>query len=153
VPVTAWRIVKRRLARTAFDGEGARLEGGRWNSPGMPVVYTSASAALAALEILVHLGRGSVLDSYVLISCVFEERLVTELDPGRLPDDWRTYPAPAALQSIGDEWLASGSSVVLRVPSVVVATEANYLLNPRHPDFRAIRVHSPQPFVFDPRLG
>ena len=105
--ITAWRIVKARHAEGAFDGEGARIEGGRWNSPGTPMVYTSQSAALAALEMLVHLGRPSVLTTYVLIPCVFDDAVVSRLDRKRLPRNWRVYPAPSALQMIGDEWAKS----------------------------------------------
>jgi RES domain-containing protein len=152
VALAAWRIVKAKHAPAAFDGEGARLEGGRWNSPGTPVVYTSASAALAALELLVHLGRESILSAYVLIACTFDEALVSPLDRKRLPNNWRSYPAPPELQRIGDEWVRAGTSAVLKVPSAVIATDANYLLNPRHPDFRAIRVSDPRPFEYDPRL-
>ena len=152
MPITAWRIVKARHAANAFDGEGARLEGGRWNSPGTPVVYTSGSAALAALEMLVHLGRGSILGAYVLIACTFEEALVERPDPKRLPSNWRSYPAPPELQLIGDEWVKAGSSAVLQVPSAVIASESNYLFNPRHRNFKAVRVLSPQTFEFDPRL-
>ncbi len=150
--ITAWRIVKARHAAGAFDGEGARVEGGRWNSPGTPMVYTSQSAALAALEMLVHLGRGSMLRAYVLIPCTLEQALVTRLDRRRLPRDWRSYPAPSALQSIGDEWVKRGPSAVLEVPSAVIDTDSNYLLNPHHRDFHAIRVMDPQPFAFDLRL-
>lgn len=150
--ITAWRIVKARHAAAAFGGEGARLEGGRWNSPGTPVVYTAESAALAALELLVHLGRGSILSAYVLIACTFDEALVLPLDRKRLPNNWRSYPAPPELQLIGDEWVKTGTSAVLKVPSAAMATDANYLLNPRHPDFQAIRVSDPQPFEYDPRL-
>lgn len=150
--ITAWRIVKARHAAAAFDGEGARLEGGRWNSPGTPVVYTAESAALAALELLVHLGRGSILSAYVLIACTFDEALVSPLDRKRLPNNWRSYPAPPELQLIGDEWVKTGRSAVQKVPSAAIATDANYLLNPRHPDFQAIRVSDPQPFEYDPRL-
>lgn len=149
--VTAWRIVKARHAAAAFDGEGARLEGGRWNSPGTPVVYTSGSAALAALEMLVHLGRGAILRAYVLIGCTFEDALVTRLDRTRLPGNWRSYPAPPALPLMGDEWIKTGTSAVLQVPSAVIANDANYLLNPRHREFRAIRILDPQPFAYDPR--
>jgi RES domain-containing protein len=152
VAITAWRIVKARRAPAAFDGEGARLEGGRWNSPGTLVVYTSGSAALAALELLVHLGRESILSAYVLITCTFDDALVSPLDRKRLPDNWRSYPAPLELQLIGDEWVRAGASAVLKVPSAVISTDANYLLNPRHPDFRAIRVSDPKPFEYDPRL-
>jgi RES domain-containing protein len=82
----------------AFDGEGARLEGGRWNSPGTPIVYTSDSAALAALEMLVHLGRSSILNAYALIPCTFDETIATRLDEKKRPDDWRSFPAPRSLQ-------------------------------------------------------
>ena len=150
--ITAWRIVKTRHAAKAFDGEGARVEGGRWNSPGTPVVYTSQSAALAALELLVHLGRASILAAYVLIPCVFDDAIVSRLHRRRLPKTWRSYPAAPELQLIGDEWARSGGSAVLEVPSAVVETDLNYLLNPHHRDFHTIRVMNPQPFEFDLRL-
>jgi RES domain-containing protein len=152
VNFTTWRIVKARHAAGAFDGEGARLEGGRWNSPGTPVVYTSQSAALAALEMLVHLGRGSILPAYVLIPCTFDDALVSRLDRKRLPKNWRSYPAPPELQLIGDEWVNRGASAVLEVPSAVIETDSNYLLNPQHPDFKAVRLMDPQGFEFDLRL-
>jgi RES domain-containing protein len=150
--VTAWRIVKARHATDAFDGEGARLEGGRWNSPGSPMVYTAGSAALAALEMLVHVGRGATLPAYVLIACSFEETLVSRLDRSRLPAHWRSYPAPPELQLLGDEWLKAGASPVLEVPSAVIPTETNYLLNPRHRNFASVARSMPEPFEFDLRL-
>jgi RES domain-containing protein len=152
VAITAWRIVKARHAADAFDGEGARVEGGRWNSPGAPVVYTSQSAALAVLELLIHLGRGSILSAYVLIPCTFDDALVSRLDRKRLPNNWRSYPAPPELQLIGDEWVRSGTSAVLEVPSAIINSDSNYLLNPQHRNFQAIRVMNPQPFEFDLRL-
>ncbi len=150
--IEAWRIVKAKHAATAFDGEGARLLGGRWNSPGTRMVYTSATVALAALEMLVHLGRGMTLPSYALIACQFDESLVTPLDESRLPLNWRSYPAPVELQTIGDEWAKGAASAVLRVPSAVVEKEANYLLNPDHPDFAKIHINAPEPFALDLRL-
>lgn len=150
--LTAWRIVKARHAANAFDGEGARLEGGRWNAPGSPMVYTAGSAALAALEMLVHLGRGATLPAYVLIACSFDESLVSRLDRSRLPAHWRSYPAPPELQRLGDEWLKSGASPVLEVPSAVIPTEHNYLLNPRHQSFDSVVLAAPESFEFDLRL-
>jgi RES domain-containing protein len=152
VTLTTWRIVKARHAAGAFDGEGARIEGGRWNSPGTAVVYTSQSAALAALELLVHLGRGPSLLAYVLIPCMFDKAYVSLLDRRRLPRNWRSYPAPPELQLLGDEWARDGTSAVLEVPSAVIETDSNYLLNPRHRDFQGVRVMHPQPFEFDLRL-
>jgi RES domain-containing protein len=150
--ITSWRIVKARRAETAFDGEGARLSGGRWNSPGTGMVYTSASAALAVLEILVHLGQGDILPSYVLIACSFAESIVEQVNPDDLPPNWLAYPAPPGLQSVGDHWVSSALSAVLRVPSVIVPREFNFLLNPTHADFRRVTFETPEPFNLDLRL-
>lgn len=150
--VTGWRIVKSRYARSAFDGEGACLYGGRWNSPGTRVVYTAQSASLAALEMLVHVDRASLLLSYSLCAAEFDEGVVERLDRARLPDGWRAYPAPPELQLIGDEWVESGGSVVLEVPSAVMEQEKNYLINPAHPAFASVAIGEPAPFEFDERL-
>lgn len=149
---TGWRIVKTKFAGQAFDGEGARLYGGRWNSPGVRMVYTSESLALAALEILAHLGRSSALASYSRCAVHFDSALVTSLDRTLLPADWRVYPAPAELQSLGNSWITGKTSAVLEVPSALVETESNYLINPLHPDFGSLIIESPEPFDFDPRL-
>lgn len=150
--ITAWRIVKARGADSAFDGEGARLFGGRWNSPGIPMVYTASSRALAALEMAVHLDRSTLLQSFNLIACRFEERLVTAVDRQRLPREWRSNPAPTELAAIGDAWVRAGRSAVLAVPSAVIEEELNYLLNPRHPQFKKVKLAAPRVFEFDRRL-
>jgi len=85
---------------------------------------------------LVHPGHGPILDAYVLIACSFDDAVVTRLDRKRLPRTWRSYPAPPELQLIGDEWVRSGASAVLGVPSAVIHTESNYLLNPGIGTFR-----------------
>lgn len=151
--LTAWRLLKTRHLAHAFDGEGARLFGGRWNSPGTRVVHVSESLALATLEVLVHLQATSVLFSYSTIRISFDEALVTEIDRSALPGNWRDFPSPPALQAIGDAWVASAVSAVLKVPSAVIDTESNYLINPAHKDFHLIRTNPPRPFVFDPRLS
>jgi len=150
--ITAWRIVKRRHSGTAFDGEGARQNGGRWNSSGTAMIYVACTPSLAVLEMAVHLDRATLLNSYVLIRCEFEEDIVIATDRGSLPRDWRDVPGPHALAAIGDRWVNSGRSAVLSVPSAIIEQETNYLLNPVHPDFSRITVGSPEPFEFDPRL-
>ncbi|MBC7909095.1 MAG: RES domain-containing protein [Pyrinomonadaceae bacterium] len=149
---TGWRIVKTKYAAHAFDGEGARLYGGRWNSPGLRMVYTSESLALAALEILAHMGKSSMLAFYSRCAAHFDDSLVTSLDRSRLPANWRTYPSPSELQFLGGAWMAAETSVVLEVPSVMIETESNYLLNPLHPDYASLVIDPPEPFDFDPRL-
>ncbi len=149
----AFRIVKAKRAGDAFSGEGARRLGGRWSSHGNRVVYTAGSASLATLEVLVHLDHAALILSYVLFEAVFDEELVTELEVDSLPPTWRDYPAPPELQQIGDDWIAGGSSAVLRVPSVVIPIERCYVLNPAHPGFSAIQRSGPVPFEFDKRLA
>jgi RES domain-containing protein len=149
---TAWRIVKTSRVAAAFDGEGARLYGGRWNSPGTAMVYTSESVALAALELLVHLQSSPLLARYSVIPARFDEDLVEPVDPASLPRGWNAHPAPVRLQEIGDRWVAQGRSAVLRVPSAVVPTERNFLLNPAHTGFAKVEIGAPIAFAFDPRF-
>ena len=148
----AWRIVKTKYAGSAFTGEGARLYGGRWSSKDRPAVYTSSTVALATLEMLVHLETSVTLPAYSLFLLEIPDALIEPLDPTRLPPDWQAFPAPRALQQIGDAWLISGTTPALRVPSVIVPTEFNYLLNPRHPRFVDLTVNPPRPYNLDPRL-
>jgi RES domain-containing protein len=150
--ILAWRIIKQKHAKAAFTGEGARLYGGRWNSPGRPMVYTSESRALALAEILVHLESSGPLSRYVTFRVEIDETFVADIPSGDLPKNWRADPAPKRLQAIGDGWLVSQASAVLRVPSAVVVGESNYLLNPFHPDFPKLQIKGPEKFSIDKRL-
>ncbi len=148
-----WRLCRERHAGGAFSGEGARLAGGRWNHPGVAVVYCSATLSLAVLESLVHFEARHVPDDYVAIAADIPDEIpVRRVEVAELPTNWRAVPAPEALQDLGDAWIGQGDSLVLAVPSVVVPAECNYLVNPVHEEFRRIVVHPPTPFAFDPRL-
>jgi RES domain-containing protein len=140
-----------RLARQCFatlDGLGAYLNGGRWNRPGLPLVYCSEHLSLAVLEILVHL----------------------EVDPDGLPDEYvkiavdiprsiklaRIDHLPIDLEDtvgLGSRWFESSATLGLLVPSVVIREERNLLLNPQHRDFPRLKVLDAQAFRFDPRLN
>lgn len=150
--VSAWRIVKRRLAHEAFSGEGARLYGGRWNSPGVSVVYTAQSQSLAALELLVHLESAELLYEYVVIEARFEASVVTHIPKANLPKEWRANPVPAATRAIGDAWIAADASAVLELPSAIIPTESIFLLNPQHSEFSQIKIGEPHDFELDRRL-
>ncbi len=115
-------------------------------------MYTAGSQALAALEMLVHLGTSTVLPAYVSIACAFDESIVLRLDRQRLPRSWRSYPPPPRLALLGDAWLKDETSAVLDVPNAIIPTESNYLLNPRHADFASFAIRKPQAFDFDVRL-
>jgi RES domain-containing protein len=151
--LSLWRISKRKYADSAFSGEGARRVGGRWNSRGEGMVYTSGTLSLAALEVFVHMEVEDVATMLAWIRVdVPTEVKIEYLEVTQLPPDWRHIPAPAVLATMGDDWFKSGSTAILAVPSVVIPMEYNYLINPSHPDFVKLAVESPQPFELDPRL-
>jgi len=147
-----WRLVKERHAENAFDGEGARIYGGRWNSPGCRVVYTSGSLALAALETLVHLDPAMPLPRFL----AFPSQLFsTDIIPAGLPAAYSLSGVPPDLtqtRRLGDQWLEEGQHLALSVPSAIVPQESNLLLNPLHPRFAKLMIGSPVTFAVDARL-
>jgi RES domain-containing protein len=138
---TAWRICRRPFAD--LSGEGARLYGGRWNSPGRPVVYAAEAAALAVLEVRVHLDLDwSLLPAdYVLMAIDLSSLAIESLEEAR--DDPVAY---------GDAWLESRRSAVLGVPSVLVRESRNLLVNVAHPEASRASIASIRSFSFDERL-
>lgn len=147
----AWRIVKAAHADDAFSGVGAEKYGGRWNRAGRRVVYCSSSQSLAMLETLVHINPSVPMD-YVIFPISFAANLVTAIPRNAIPSNWREEPPPTACQLSGEAWLTAGKHTILRVPSVIVPDEDNFLLNPLHPDFSKITIGNPIPFSFDGRL-
>lgn len=149
-PLKAFRIVKRKFASTAFSGEGARLYGGRWNSPGVPLVYTSSTIALAILEWRAHLTQWPA-PPVLIIEIEFSPALVNS--PSKLPNNWKQLPAPRGNTAVGDGWFKSAASAILQVASAIVPDEFNYLLNPLHPEFCKTIRGKPRLLKVDARLG
>lgn len=148
----AWRIVQAHLADRAFTGEGSRRYGGRWNSKGFEVVYTSGSISLAILEILVHIPIYDILEEYVHIPVEFDPKLFLALNPAELPANWNKDPSPQTIKQIGDSWIESQESAILEVPSAIVPTEKNFLINPSHSGFGKLKIGKPAKLYFDARL-
>ena len=147
-----WRLAKEEHA--ASNGEGAKKYGGRWNPPGLAVVYTSESLSLAALEALVHADSDLLPADLVILSADIPDTLpIQSLTLKELPSKWNDFPAPSALQAIGVDWVRANKAVGLRVPSAVVVQEYNVLLNPAHPDFSHIHWEEVGLFQWDLRLG
>jgi RES domain-containing protein len=147
--VRLWRLTRPDFL-PGIDGEGAKLWGGTWNNPGLPMVYLSSSLALSALEILVNLPpqqrRKGELPTLVAIAVDVDSDTIT--DPG-LPAQQEI----AESRLYGDAWLRSAQSLGLFVPSRVIPLERNILLNPRHPAMTDVTVTLTEPFVFDDRLN
>ena len=144
--LTVWRLLTARFAQSAFSGEGARLYGGRWNRKGVAMVYTAGSQSLAMLEMLVQ--DEPLRARYVMVPVTLPKNLKIErVVPAQLPTDWRDLGGRERLQAIGSDWARRRSSAVLAVPSVVIPTETNYLLNPLHAAFARIEIVTCPPWA------
>ncbi len=151
--IRAWRLVQKIHADDAFSGDGARLKGGRWNHKGVSVVYVSENLALSVLEAFVNLPGGKSSVPYVYIPIEIPESVsIEELKPAGLLNNWRELPPPASTKDLGTNWAKSMRTAILRVPSIIIPIEANFVLNTSHPDFKKIKIGNPQVFSFDPRM-
>jgi RES domain-containing protein len=134
-----------------LSGLGAALYGGRWNSEGVYVLYTAGGPSLAMLESLVHFG-GRVVGDFCQIAIEVPEDSIIELQQKDLPDTWRESPPPDILKTFGNKFVAEQQYLMLKVPSVLVPDESNYLLNPAHPHFKQVRILVKSKVRFDERL-
>ena len=153
--IEAWRLAAPEHSRTVelmLSGVGALRHGGRWNSPGRRAVYLGGSLALASVELLVHLRAPDVLRQYRKLPVGIPEELIQRLDVRDLPRESAAPALHARTQAVGDRWLESEESAVLRVPSAVVPGEVNYVANPRHPDFDRIEPGTITGFRYDLRV-
>lgn len=152
-----WRIAVESPTYAASDlsGEGAKRTGGRWNRRGLALVYCSQSIALAVLETLAHLNQWDLpLNRFLVEVSIPDPLWQSRQIVGResAPGGWDAIPAGMASVSFGDIWLASASSAVLEVPSVIVPEECNVLLNPLHPDASRIQVRTIRRWSYDHRI-
>ena len=146
-----FRIVTQRHVTEAFSGEGARLFGGRWNPKGVAMVYTASSRSLAILEMLVQ--DQPLRAHYTIIAARIPSSVrIERVAPTRLPENWTTGEPVDELRAIGAAWINRAKIAVLRVPSAVVPSEFNYLLNPTHSDFGRIHLGEVEPITTDRRL-
>ncbi|MCC5838876.1 MAG: RES family NAD+ phosphorylase [Opitutales bacterium] len=150
--VSAWRLVKRAYAESAFDGEGSFRFGGRWNSRGFRMVYVSSTLSLAALEFLVHLDAAFAVPRQVAFPLRIPPGLVEAFAPGGGSSPARGLPDLSESRSVGDRWIREARSAALAVPSAIIPQEINFLLNPAHPDFSKIGIGPAEAFAFDKRL-
>lgn len=150
--MTVFRLSKSKYSRD-LSGHGAENTGGRWNSRGTPMLYTSQSRALCTTEIAVHIPLGIVPKDYEMISIEIPDSIkIAVLKTSELPDDWNSIPHGNSTQLIGDAFIREGKSLVLKVPSVVVPGDYNFLINPLHRDIAKISIITTELFSFDERL-
>jgi RES domain-containing protein len=136
-----------------LSGKGAALTGNRWNSKGTELIYCADSRALAMAEVAVHLSLSILPKDYVMVEIdIPGEVSIKSISMEDLPDRWNSFPHINSTQFIGDQFIQNRRSCVLKVPSAVVPGDYNYLINPAHQDFSAIKIVSSVDFPFDHRL-
>ncbi len=149
-----WRLSPPAFAQV-LSGEGNRIAGARWNSPGRGVVYTCAHLSLCVLETYVHIApeqRLSLPDFEAVRLSIPDDAGTTEVAVAELEHLLSTPNAELACRRLGDRWLAAGADLILVAPSVVVPEESNLMLNPAHPRMPEVAILSRRRFRFDPRL-
>jgi RES domain-containing protein len=150
-----WRIASDTTTYVADDlsGKGGVFAEGRWNRKGTAVIYTSSSIALACLETLTHLGSTSLpLNRYLVRIDIPDLVWKARLSLTNPPVGWDAIPAGMISIQIGQNWLNSGSTALLEVPSVVVPEEMNVLINPLHSDSKAITATKLRKWTYDARI-
>lgn len=146
-----------RLARRKYgiqlSGVGAAKSGNRWNSRGTEIIYTSSSRALAMAEVAVHLSIAMMPSDYLMLEILINDsRSILSIDPDDLEPNWNSFPHIRSTQLIGDQFITDHQYGVMKVPSAVVSGDHNYLINPKHSDFKKITIISQSDFKFDRRL-
>lgn len=148
-----YRVLRKRYARSPFDGEGAYRYGGRWSSPGIRLSYTSEHQSLALLEYFVHLDKDEVpVDLVLAVAEVPDDLGRQTVEISHLPANWRAPAAPPELTRFGDEFVRRHEHCMLLIPSVLAPYENNCLINPAHPAFGRIVIQAPEPVAYDPRM-
>ena len=135
-----------------LSGAGARINGGRWNSVGKAALYTSENKSLAILEVLANTPLAILRANFSILTLEITGSFSTdEYAVKDLPDGWNAYPVPISITRLGDRWLTDGKTLLLKVPSVIVPSEYNVIINPSHPDFNKITITATEKLAIDKR--
>ena len=146
-----YRIGKTKYARD-LTGEGARLNGGRWNHKGTACLYTSESRALAVLEYTVNVNIADIPRALSITSINIKEDNIHHVPIEILPGNWRDNPAPAATKDFGSHWLKAQEHAIIRIASAVIPEECNYLINPLLLSSSLVQIVDVRDFIYDVRI-
>ena len=147
-----WRIAHRKYALDRHCS-GAAMYGGRWNPIGLPALYCGGTIAITSFEKLVHLGTTPWPPLVLVAVDLPDASAVYAPDTEMLPDGWDALPLSTTAQSFGGAWLRRGDTLTMKIPSVIVPEEANFVINPLHPDYPQVQLTALRPFSFDRRLA
>ena len=148
--MVVYRIAGRKFAND-ISGIGAAKYGGRWNKKGSSVIYTGETKEIALLETIVHTPP-MLIPKLSILTIEIPTDSITEIEIKDLPSNWYDYPAPTILSEISENWIISSNSVALSVPSCIIHTAKNYILNCNHKDYKNVKILDIKNFHFDTRL-
>jgi RES domain-containing protein len=145
-----------RLSKTKFaadlTGEGARLNGGRWNHVLTACLYTAESRSLAVLEYTVNTNIDDIPRALSLVTLEIPDTSIDIYSEAQLPGDWQAAPASASTRDFGTSWLKAAKNLAMKIPSTVVPEEWNVIINPLHPAIKECKIISTGDFVYDVRI-
>lgn len=143
----------REICSSDLNGKGAEKSGGRWNSKGIPMLYTSETRALCLAEMMVNLPLNLIPKDFSMVSILVPDELqIQTIKLEQLPSDWKTLPHSYSTQNLGDNFISEGKFIALKVPSVVVPLEYNVIINPRHTDMGKVKIIEVKKFSIDELL-
>jgi len=145
-----YRITARKHS-SDISGTGAAIYPGRWNKKGTPVLYAGESKEIALLETIVH-SPPMLIPEMDLLTIEIPDGSITTIEIPDLPRNWSKYPAPVILAEIGGRWAMEGNTIALKVPSCIISSSNNYILNCNHQEYQKVKILDHSPFYFDPRL-
>ena len=148
-----YRLTRKKYLRT-LSGKGAAKKGARWNSPGTELIYTAQNRSLAMAEIAVHFSISTLPSDYYMVEVEIPDSLkIKKVHISKLPKDWKEWnPYSKRTQSIGDNFVVENKFCLMQVPSAVTKDDFNILINPKHTDFKNVKIKIKTPFPFDDRI-
>ena len=148
----AYRLSREQFANE-LSGKGAALKGARWNSVGVELIYTASNRSLAMAEVAVHFSVATIPSDYVIIEIYIPNDIsIQKLNPHDLPSNWNLFPPPPSAHTVGDSFIMANQYCILQIPSAVTQGDYNLLINPKHQDFKRIKILNIEKFAFDRRL-
>lgn len=135
-----------------LTGDGAKINGGRWNDIGVPCIYTSVTRALALLEYTCHAKKHLIPRDLSFITYEVPDHSIEIFAVGQLPGNWKHWPPPKEARDFGTAFLKKSKYLLYRLPSVVIEEEMNYIINPLHPDIRQVKIAEVKDYAYDMRI-
>lgn len=146
-----YRIGKTKHAND-LSGEGAKINGGRWNHKNFPCVYTSESRALSLLEYTVNINIEEIPRALSITTIEIPDSEILIINEATLPGDWKQIPVPSSTKDFGTRFLKAGKKAIIQIPSSVIKEEYNYLLNPAHSESKNFKIVEIRDLIYDVRI-